>query len=49
MAVLSLGVTCRFLVSAEGAGLPVTVVLNKADLVPAEQCQAAISEASRLP
>lgn len=35
---------CRFLVSAEAAELPVAVVLNKADLVPQEQCEQAMRE-----
>jgi hypothetical protein len=34
----------RFLVSAEAAELPVAVVLNKADLVPQEQCEQAVRE-----
>ena len=34
----------RFLVSAEAAELPVAVVLNKADLVPQEQCKQAVRE-----
>lgn len=34
----------RFLVSAEAAGLPVTVLLNKADLVPEDEREAALAE-----
>ncbi|CAL8469056.1 g8597 [Coccomyxa elongata] len=34
----------RFLVSTEAAELPATVVLNKADLVPPEECSAALAE-----
>ncbi|BDA45177.1 probable small ribosomal subunit biogenesis GTPase RsgA [Coccomyxa sp. Obi] len=34
----------RFLVSTEAAELPATVVLNKADLVPAEECSSALAE-----
>ena len=34
----------RFLVSTEAAELPVTVILNKADLVPKEQCDKAVEE-----
>ena len=30
--------------STEAAELPVTVVLNKADLVPAQECSAALAE-----
>ena len=36
----------RFLVSAEAAGLPVLVVLNKADLVPEETRQHVVAEVS---
>ena len=35
---------CRFLVSAEAAELPVAVILNKADLVPQQQCDEAVRE-----
>ena len=35
---------CRFLVSTEAAELPVVVVLNKADLVPQEDCDATVRE-----
>ena len=35
---------CRFLVSTEAAELPVAVVLNKADLVPQEECDATVRE-----
>ncbi len=35
---------CRFLVSVEADDLPVTVVLNKADLVAPEECQGAVAE-----
>ena len=34
----------RFLVSTEAAELPVAVVLNKADLVPQQQCDEAVQE-----
>ncbi len=34
----------RFLVSTEAAELPVAVVLNKADLVPQQQCDQAVRE-----
>lgn len=35
----------RFLVAAEAGRLPVAVVLNKADLVPAAQADAVVAEA----
>ena len=38
----------RFLVSTEAAELPATVVLNKADLVPAEECSRALAEVCAL-
>ncbi len=34
----------RFLVTAEQAGIPVTLVLNKADLLPPEQLDAVVSK-----
>lgn len=36
----------RFLVSAEAAGIPVRVLLNKADLLPPDQLAAIISQVS---
>ncbi|KAK9908042.1 hypothetical protein WJX75_002003 [Coccomyxa subellipsoidea] len=41
---LDLRTATRFLVSTEAAELPVTVVLNKADLVPAQECSEALAE-----
>ncbi len=38
---------CRFLVSTEAAELPVAVILNKADLVPQQQCDEAVREVRR--
>lgn len=36
----------RFLVSAEAAGIPVTLVLNKADLLPPDELDFVVSKAS---
>lgn len=36
----------RFLVSAEAAGIPVTLVLNKADLLPLEELEYVVSKVS---
>lgn len=41
---LDLRTATRFLVSTEAAELPVTVVLNKTDLVPPQECSQAIAE-----
>ncbi|EIE21063.1 GTPase EngC, partial [Coccomyxa subellipsoidea C-169] len=41
---LDLRTATRFLVSTEAADLPATVVLNKADLVPSEECSQALAE-----
>lgn len=34
----------RFLVSAEAAGIPVTLVLNKADLLPADELERLVDQ-----
>ena len=38
------GAATRFLVSSEAAGLPVTLVLNKADLLPPAELQEILAE-----
>lgn len=38
------GPATRFLISAQAAGLPVTLVLNKADLVAPEELAALVEE-----